>query len=476
MADGTQGIPGGAAIHVPETDAARIDEIRAAQTKFFKSGATLTRSFREEQLRALLRACETFESKLAAALFEDLGKDADQSYITETGFVRSEVQLALKRLRGWMRPKTRLPGLLLAPAMSQRVPQPLGLTLIIAPWNYPVQLTLAPLVGAIAAGNVVVLKPSEVAPATSAVLAELIADTFPPEFVACVTGGIETSTELLKPRWDHLFFTGGPFVGKIVAHAAAEHLSRVTLELGGKSPAIVTATADLDVAARRIVFGKFTNAGQTCIAPDYVLVERSVHDEFLARVKTAITDFYGADPKEASDYGRIINERHFARICALIDDSKVAVGGETDLAKRYIAPTVMTEVTPDDAVMAEEIFGPLLPIIAVDNLDEAVGLVDRNPNPLALYLFTTSREEEQKVVGSISFGDGCINHTLMHVADHNVPFGGVGQSGTGSYHGDDSFFTFSHVKGVLRASNKLDLDLKYPPFAGKMGIIRRLLG
>ncbi|MBL4686688.1 MAG: aldehyde dehydrogenase family protein [Nannocystaceae bacterium] len=461
---------------VPETEASRIEEIRAAQLKFFKSGATLTRAFREEQLRALSSAMEKFESKIAAALFEDLGKNAAQTYITEVGLVKADCSRAIKRLAGWMKPRAGLPGIALAPAITHRVPQPLGLNLIIAPWNYPVQLALAPLVGAIAAGNVAVVKPSEVSAASSEVIAELIADTFAPEHIACVTGGVETSTHLLAVRWDHLFFTGGPVVGKIVAHAAAEHFSRLTLELGGKSPTIVTATANLEVAAKRIMFGKCTNAGQTCIAPDYLLVERSVHDELLTRMATAVKGFYGEDPSQASDYGRIINDRHFERIAKLIDADKVFMGGQTDAATRYIAPTILRDVGVDDAVMQSEIFGPILPVIAVDDLDEAIALIERHPNPLALYLFTGERKDEKKVLDRVSFGDGCVNQTLIQFADHNVPFGGIGHSGTGAYHGDASFWTFSHVKGVVRASNMFDMSLRYPPFEKNMGLIRRLIG
>lgn len=482
MADGTRSTPAsprGQAPRptrtVPETDAARIAEIRAAQRGYFKSGATLPRAFREEQLRSLCSALNKFESKIADALFEDLGKNAAQTYITEVGLTKSDCRRAIKKLGDWMKPQAKLPSIALAPAVTHLVPQPLGLNLVIAPWNYPVQLALAPLVGAIAAGNVAVVKPSEISAAASAVIAEIVAETFAPEYIACVTGGVSTATALLQPRWDHIFFTGSKTVGKIVAHAAAEHLSRVTLELGGKSPTIVTATADLDVAAKRIVFGKCTNAGQTCIAPDYVLVERSVHDGLVSRMTAAIKDFYGPDPSKAGDYGRIINDRHFARLRALIDDDKVVVGGACDPHTRYIAPTLMTGVTHDDPVMQEEIFGPILPVIAVDDLTEAIDLIERHPNPLALYLFTGEREDEQRVCDRVSFGDGCINQTLLQFADHNVPFGGVGQSGNGSYHGDASFYAFSHIKGVVKASNRLDLSLRYPPFENKMGMIRRII-
>jgi len=477
MADGTSPAPGASTRVVPDTDKSRIEEIRAAQRAFFKSGATLPHAFREEQLRALYSALDKFETKIADALYEDLRKSPSQAYLTETGLVKSDCKRAIKRLPEWMKPQRHVPGIALAPAISQQIPQPLGLNLIIAPWNYPVQLSLAPLIGAIAAGNVAVVKPSEVAAASSEVTAELIAATFAPEFVACVTGGIETSTRLLEPRWDHVFFTGGTAVGRIIAKAAAEHLSRLTLELGGKSPTIVSATADLEIAAKRIVFGKFTNAGQTCIAPDYVLVERAVHDGLMSRMTEAIADFYGRDPQRAEDYGRIISDRHFQRLVELIDEDKVAVGGQTDPADRYIAPTILRDVTLDDAVMQEEIFGPILPVIPIDSVDDAYEIIDRHPNPLALYLFTKDSEEEKRVLERVSFGGGCINQTVVQFADHNVPFGGVGQSGTGAYHGDASFWQFSHVKGVVKGANVMDMSLRYPPFdAKKMGLIRRVIG
>ena len=477
MPDGTNPTTGASPRVVPDTDKARIEELRAAQRAFFKSGATLPRAFREEQLRALYRALEKFETKIAEALHEDLRKSPAQAYLTETGLVKSDCKRAIKRLPDWMKPQSHLPGVALAPAITRQIPQPLGLNLIIAPWNYPVQLSLAPLIGAIAAGNVAVVKPSEIAAASSEVVAELIADTFAPELIACVTGGIETSTRLLEPRWDHVFFTGGTSVGRIIAKAAAEHLSRVTLELGGKSPTIVSATADLEIAARRIVFGKFTNAGQTCIAPDYVLVERAVHDGLMSRITESIADFYGSDPQQAEDYGRIINDRHFQRLAGLIDHDKVAVGGQTDASDRYIAPTVLCDVTLDDAIMQEEIFGPILPVIPIDSVDDAIEIIDRNPNPLALYLFTKDGEEEKKVMDRVSFGGGCINQTVVQFADHNVPFGGVGESGTGAYHGDASFWQFSHVKGVVKGANVMDMALRYPPFDDKkMGLIRRFIG
>ncbi|MCH9688302.1 MAG: aldehyde dehydrogenase [Deltaproteobacteria bacterium] len=455
---------------------ARLDEIITAQRKCFNAGRTLSRDAREESLRALLHAFETKEKLIMDALHADLKKSSAEAYLTEIGFTTAEIKHTLRHLGRWMKPKHSMSPLAFAPSRSGVHYQPLGLNLIIAPWNYPVQLAFAPLVGALAAGNVAVIKPSELAPASSAICAEIAREAFDEERVAVLEGGVQVSQALLARAWDHIFFTGGTSIGRIVARAGAEHLSRVTLELGGKSPCIVTASADLDVAARRIVFGKFTNTGQTCVAPDYLLVESSVHDALISRLRAAITDFYGSDPKASPDLGRIINERHYLRILGLIDPDKVAVGGEHDADQRYIAPTLMTDVTMDDKVMAEEIFGPVLPILRIDSIDEAIATVAQRPNPLALYLFTTNKQDERKVVERVSFGGGCINNAIVHLGDPNVPFGGVGASGQGAYHGHHSFEIFSHRKGVMKTGTFLDPSVKYPPFEGKLGMLRKLIG
>lgn len=455
---------------------ARIDEVYEAQSKHFATGRTLPREAREDALRALLHAFETKEKLIFDALHADLHKCTAEAYVTEAGFVTEEVKHTLRALKGWMKPKGSLSPLAIAPSRSFVHHQPLGLNLIIAPWNYPVQLAFAPLVGALAAGNVALIKPSELAPASSAACAEIAREAFPEELVAVIEGGVETSQALLERRWDHIFFTGGTNIGRIVAKAGAEHLSRVTLELGGKSPTIVTASADLDVAARRIAWAKGVNAGQTCVAPDYILVEASVHDGFLSRLKAAFVDFYGEDPKQSPDYGRIINERHFQRLVGLIDPDKVVHGGDHDESERYIAPTLMTDVTLDDRVMADEIFGPVLPILRIDSVDEAITTIAQRPNPLALYLFTGDREEERKVVDRVSFGGGCINNAIVHLADPKLPFGGIGTSGVGAYHGRHSFELFSHTKAVLKSATFIDPSIKYPPYEGKLGLFRRLIG
>ncbi|MNX81163.1 Aldehyde dehydrogenase [compost metagenome] len=344
-----------------------------------------------------------------------------------------------------------------------------------APWNYPVGLTLSPLVGAIAAGNTVVLKPSELAPASSRAIAEVVREAFDPAHVAVVEGGKEVSQALLAERWDHLFFTGGTGIGRIVARAAAEQLAKVTLELGGKSPAIVTAQARLDVAARRIAWGKFTNAGQTCVAPDYLLVEERVYAPFLAELKTAIRGMYGEDPAKSPDYGRIINGAHFERLKALITPEALVLGGEHDAGARYIAPTVLGDVPATHPAMQDEIFGPILPVLKVPDLTAAIARIAEHPNPLALYVFSEDRREQQRVIAQVPFGGGCVNHTIVHLADPNLPFGGRNQSGLGAYHGEHSFEVFSHRKAVHEAATWIDPALKYPPYARQLPLLRKLL-
>jgi aldehyde dehydrogenase (NAD+) len=454
----------------------RVDELQKAQRAFFSAGRTLPRAAREDALRALLHAFQTKEKLVVDALHADLHKCTVEAYFTEVGFVTAEIKHALRHLHRWMKPQASLSPLAVAPSRSYVHYQPLGLNLVIAPWNYPVQLAFAPVIGALAAGNVAIVKPSELAPHSSAACAEIVREAFAEELVAVIEGGIETSQALLARRWDHIFFTGGTAVGRLVAKAGAEHLSRVTLELGGKSPTIVTASADLDVAARRIVWAKLINAGQTCVAPDYLLVDPSVHDGLLSRMKAAVTAFYGEDPRKSPDYGRIIDDRHFERLVRLIDPKKLAHGGEHDAAERYIAPTLLTDVTLDDPVMADEIFGPILPMLRIGSLDEAIGTIGRYPNPLALYLFTGDRDDERKVVERVSFGGGCINNAVVHLGDPDLPFGGVGDSGSGAYHGRWSFEAFSHRKSVMKTANFLDPSVKYPPYEGKLGLMRRIIG
>ncbi len=474
MPDGSRQSPSSPATAADVAPA--IAAVLEAQREHFVAGKTLPRHAREEALRAFLASVQKHEPHIIDALHEDMHRSSTEAYLSEVGYVTGEIRNAIKSVGKWMRPKKMFSPLAAAPSRSMLVSQPLGSTLIVGPWNYPVQLALAPLVGAVAAGNVCVVKPSELAPASSAVVKAIIDEAFDPEWVAAVEGGIETSQALLEHRWDHIFFTGGTEVGRIYAKAGAEHLSRVTLELGGKSPTIVTASADLDVAAKRIAWGKWFNTGQTCIAPDYILAQRSIRDELVEKIGKAATGFYGEDPQQSPDYGRIINDRHFARVAGLIDEAKVAYGGKTDAADRYISPTVMTEVTLSDKVMGEEIFGPLLPVLDFESLEEVVETIGKNPNPLALYLFTTTAAEEQLILDRVSFGGGCINNTLLHFSDHKLPFGGVGSSGLGAYHGHHSFEAFSHKKGVLKTANFLDPSVKYPPYDDtKRRILRKLV-
>lgn len=436
-----------------------------AQRAYFRSGATLDLQFRLQALHRLEQSIRKYESDLLNAIKTDLGKSATEAYMCEVGLTLAEIAHVRKHLRRWARTRRRPTPLTNFPAKSMIVQEPYGVALIMSPWNYPVLLSLEPLAGAIAAGNCAVVKPSAYSPATSAVLTTLLREAFSEEYVAVVEGGRAENQSLLEQRFDYIFFTGGVTVGKMVMEKAARHLTPVTLELGGKSPCIIDHTADLHLAARRLAFGKWLNCGQTCIAPDYVLVEKSVHDKFVALLQKEITRQYRADAFNNKDYGKIINRKHFDRICGLIDTDKVIYGGKTDLATLQIEPTVLDYVTPADAVMQEEIFGPVLPILEVDSIEDAYNFVREREKPLALYLFSNDKTTQKRFMREVSFGGGCINDTIMHIATSALPFGGVGNSGMGSYHGKKSFETFSHTKAVVKKRNWLDLPLRYQPFA-----------
>lgn len=451
----------------------QIAPIVAAARRAYAAGRTRPHEWRVGTLRALRQLVVDRESELLDALAADFGKPRLEAWATELGFVLSDIDHTLANLPAWTKPEHVPTPVAFKPGQSFIVPEPVGVVAVIAPWNYPVQLLLLPMIAAIAAGNAVIGKPSELAPATDAVVARLIRD-LGDAAVGVVQGGVAETTELLTHRFDHILYTGNGRVARVVMRAAAEHLTPVTLELGGKSPAIVSRNANVAVAARRIAWGKFVNAGQTCIAPDYVLVERPVHDQLVAEIGTQITAFYGDDPQRSPDLARIVNEPHFHRLEKLLHCGTVAHGGTTDVDSRYIAPTVLTGITRDDAVMGEEIFGPILPIIAVDSLDEAIAFVNADEKPLALYTFSEHDDDNDLVLHGATSGGACVNGTLMHISNPHLPFGGVGESGMGAYHGKFGFDTFSHRRAVHTRSTKIDPGMLYPPYtATKEKLIRK---
>ncbi len=450
------------------TPLATIPELVERQRQFFQSGATRSLDFRRAQLQRLQQALGDRREAILTALHADLGKPPFEAIGSEVSLCTDELAYVLQNLRRWLRPQAVRPSLFQLPGRAYTQAEPLGVALIVSPWNYPLQLGLVPLIGAIAAGNCAILKPSEIAPHTSRLLAGLLADCFDPEFVAVVEGDKDAAQALLAERFDHIFFTGSPRIGQIVMRAAAEHLTPVTLELGGKCPAIVTADIDLEVTARRLVWAKFINAGQTCVAPDYLLVERSVKPALLEALQRTLDRFYGDDPAASPDYARIVSEAHGQRLADLLerDRAKVIRGGEVRLAERYIAPTLLDGASWEDATMAEEIFGPLLPILTYDDLEGAIAQIVARPKPLALYLFSRDTAVQQHVRAATSSGGMAINDAIVQLASPRLPFGGVGQSGMGAYRGRASFETFSHRKSVVARPFWLDLPLRYPPYAG----------
>lgn len=450
-------------------------DILENQRAFFASGRTCGYAFRRAALERLKAEIKTHLAPLYKALWADLHKSEAEAYLTEVTIVLREIDDQLRHLRNRMRAKRVHTPLFLWPSRSRIVCEPFGCVLILAPWNYPVQLTLAPLAGAVAAGNCAVLKPSPYTPNVSAVVRQIVESAFPPYHVAVVEGHREVNEALLAERWDYIFFTGSPELGRTVMRAAAEHLTPVTLELGGKSPCIVDNSADADIAARRIVWGKFLNAGQTCIAPDYLLVHQNIKAPLLERIKCHIRAFYGPDPKESPHYGRLVNDKAFERVASYLGNGIILAGGETDPEQRYIAPTLLDLGRPTDGVpvMQAEIFGPVLPVMEFVRLDEAVEFVNRHEKPLAFYYFG-SPATGRDILRRTSSGGACINDTVLHIANDRLPFGGVGQSGTGKYHGAESFRTFSNRKAVLLSARSLDIPLKYPPYR-HFGWIKKLL-
>jgi aldehyde dehydrogenase (NAD+) len=444
----------------------------------FDSGRTRPHAWRDQQLSGLRRFLEECEAELVEALKADLGRPTMEAFAADVGHTKAELRHLQSHVKDWMRPRKVSLPLTVAPAKGWIQSEPLGVALVIAPWNYPIQLLLEPMAAAIAAGNCVVAKPSELAPACSAVLARRLPAYVDTDAIVVVEGGVEETTALLEQRWDHIFFTGSTAVGRIVAAAAARHLTPTVLELGGKSPTYVHASADLDVAARRITWGKLLNAGQTCIAPDYVLADRSVRDRLVDKIGENITAFYGADPKTSSSLGRIVNERHARRLQGLLEQGAgtVVTGGQVDVEGRYVAPTITVDPSPESPVMQEEIFGPILPVLAVDGPDEAKAFITARPKPLALYVFTGDDDVAKDVVDHVSSGGVCINQTLMHLVPPDLPFGGVGDSGMGAYHGRRGFDAFSHQKSVLRKPARPDLKMLYPPYKPRMEkLVRKIL-
>jgi aldehyde dehydrogenase (NAD+) len=440
------------------------------------SGRTRPLPWRLQQLAGLRRLIAEREAEIHEALRADLGKPRFESFATETAFVDAELREMLPRLKGWLKPERVPTPMAVMPGRSWIQREPLGVVLVIGAWNYPFNLTMAPLLGALGAGNCVVVKPSEVSPHTSALLARRLPEYLDPDAVRVVEGGVAETTALLAERFDHIFYTGNGHVGRIVMTAAARHLTPVTLELGGKSPVIVDASCDLEVTARRIAWTKWNNAGQTCVAPDYVLAHAAIKAPLIEKLRACITRFYGLDPRQSPDFARIVNVRHHRRLMALMGSGRVVAGGQADEAERYIAPTVLDDVPEASPVMGEEIFGPILPVLAVQSVEEAIAFVNRRDKPLALYVFASDRRVQEAVIDRTSAGGVTINHGFMHFAVPGLPFGGVGASGMGAYHGRHSFEVFSHAKGVLKMGTLVDPNLTYPPYAeSKFKWIRRLL-
>ncbi|HDG6065056.1 TPA: aldehyde dehydrogenase [Staphylococcus aureus] len=441
---------------------------------FFNTQQTKDISFRKEQLKKLSKAIKSYESDILEALYTDLGKNKVEAYATEIGITLKSIKNARKELKSWTKTKNVDTPLYLFPTKSYIKKEPYGTVLIIAPFNYPFQLVFEPLIGAIAAGNTAIIKPSELTPNVARVIKRLINETFDANYIEVIEGGIEETQTLIHLPFDYVFFTGSENVGKIVYQAASENLVPVTLEMGGKSPVIVDETANIKVASERICFGKFTNAGQTCVAPDYILVHESVKDDLITALSKTLREFYGQNIQQSPDYGRIVNLKHYHRLTSLLNSAQMNIvfGGHSDEDERYIEPTLLDHVTNDSAIMQEEIFGPILPILTYQSLDEAIAFIHQRPKPLSLYLFSEDENATQRVINELSFGGGAINDTLMHLANPKLPFGGVGASGMGRYHGKYSFDTFTHEKSYIFKSTRLESGVHLPPYKGKFKYIK----
>ncbi|MGM0845901.1 MAG: aldehyde dehydrogenase [Bacillota bacterium] len=454
------------------------DEVTAAvdlQKNYYASGSTRPLETRKAHLKKLAEVLRENESKILRALHSDLNKSEREAYTTEIGILLEEINFTLKNLDSWAKPKKVKTAMTHVGSKGYRIPEPYGVSLIIAPWNYPIQLAISPLIGALAAGNTAIVKPSEITPHTSRVLVELFEGNFEKGLIYVMEGGVETNQLLLDQPFDYIFFTGSVPVGKIVMEAASKRLIPVTLELGGKSPCIVHDDADLALAAKRIAFGKLANSGQTCIAPDYLFIHENAKEKFIEEFKKAVHEFYGEDPLQSDQFGKIVNERHYTRLKSYLNDGDVMYGGKFSDESLQIQPTLLEPRSTEVPVMTEEIFGPIFPVLSYSRLEEVKAFVTNRPKPLALYLFTGNEEVERDITQNLSYGGGCINDTLMHIATPHLPFGGVGESGIGSYHGESSFATFSHYKSVLKQTNLFDFSFKYPNSKNGLKILRRLL-
>lgn len=453
---------------------AEYKEMLHAQRAYFQRGECKDVDFRIRQLRNLYRWICEHEQEIMKALYQDLNKSPFEAYATEIGIVKEEIKYTLKHMKKWAAPKRVMTPITQFPAKSFIYPEPYGVVLIMSPWNYPFQLTIAPLVGAICAGNCAVVKPSAYSPNTSRVMAEMIRELFAAEYITVVEGGRAANQALLDEKFDYIFFTGSVSVGKYVMEKASAHLTPVSLELGGKSPCIVDETADLKLAAKRIVWGKFLNCGQTCVAPDYILVQKSVKDKLIRQIDRCIKKMYGKDALQNEEYPKMINEKHFDRVIGLKREVHTVSGGRSDRNSLKIEPTILDQVTWESPVMQEEIFGPLLPVLTFYDMKEAIQMVNARPRPLALYYFTKDKKREEEVLKRISYGGGCINDTVVHLATSYMPFGGVGNSGMGGYHGKDSFDTFTHKKSIMKKSRFIDIPIRYAPFKNKLALLKKI--
>ena len=452
-----------------------VKQMLKDQKVFYQSNKTRDLEFRIRHLKALYNAIEKYEDEIALALKKDLNKAHFEAYETEIGIVLSEIRHTIKNLPKWSKPERVAPSFLHFPSTGFVYHEPYGSVLIMSPWNYPFQLTMVPLVGTIATGNCAIVKPSEYSFNTAEIMEKIIKEVFENDYVSVVRGGREANKELLNEKFDYIFFTGSPKVGRVVMESASKNLTPVTLELGGKSPCIVDDTADIALSAKRIVWGKLLNAGQTCIAPDYLYVQNDIKDELIREIGKCVEQFYGQRPELHEDYPKIISEKHYNRLCGLMEKGTIVYGGRVNEKTRQISPTLIDDVDWEDPIMKEEIFGPLLPIMTFDNFNDIIPIINNRPKPLTMYLFTTDKNHEHRVVNELSFGGGCINDTIIHIANTNMSFGGVGESGMGQYHGKTSYETLTHEKTIIKKSNLLDIPLRYPPYNKKLKLLKLLM-